>query len=102
METNNKINKALQIMENHDWYWCMADYTTPSKCEAYSSMRSFVEVVASIADKAIVKALRGLWVATYTYMHATMWDEDYMAKLDYYTMKAKLMAVIKPQQAMTA
>ena len=100
--TSQKIEKALSIMKSHDWYWCMADYTNPAYGNAYGSMRAFVELVASISDKAIVKALRDLWTATYNYVHATMWSANEKAKAEFEATKAQLMAIIKPQYAMAA
>ena len=61
-----------------------------------------MELVASISDKAIVKALRDLWTATYNYVHATMWSANEKAKAEFEAIKAELMAVIKPQYAMAA
>lgn len=98
MTTNTqKIEKALQILNQQDWYWAMADYTHPALDEARGSMRAFVNVVASISDRAIVKALRQLWTATYEYVHETMWSENKKAKAEYEAMKAQLMAIIQPQ-----
>ena len=100
--TTQKIEKSLSIMKAHDWYWCMADYTNPAYGNAYGSMRAFVELVATIADKVIVKALRDLWIATYNYVHATMWSANEKAKAEYESTKVELMAIIKPQYAMAA
>ena len=100
--TSQKIEKALSIMKSHDWYWCMADYTNPAYSNAYSSMRAFVEVVASIADSIIVEALRNLWQATYDYIHKTMWGSNDEAKVEYEAIKEQLMAVILPQYVMAA
>lgn len=100
--TANKIEEALSILSNHDWYWAMADYSTPAYVNAFSSMRSFVEVVASIGDNKIVKALRELWTVTYEYVHATMWCSNESAKETFKTKEAQLMAVIKPKYAMAA
>lgn len=100
--TQQKIEKALSIMQSHDWYWMMADYTNPAYGNAYGSMRAFVEVVASINVSSIVKALRDLWQATYDYIHATMWSSNDKAKAEFETKKAELMAVIQPQYAMAA
>ena len=63
---------------------------------------AFVEVVASIADKVIVEALRNLWQATYDYIHKTMWGNNEKAKAEYEATKAQVMAVIQPQYAMAA
>ena len=101
MATANKIETALQILSQHDWYWCKAD----SNCAygyAYGSMRMYVELVATIEDSTIVKALRDLWKATYDYVHATMFGSNDAAKAEYKAKVTELMAVIKPTYAMAA
>ena len=100
--TQQKIEKALSILKGQDWYWFMADYTHPAYDYACGSMRAFVELVASIDDKTIVKALRDLWTATYDYIHATMWSKSEEAKTEYENKKAELMAIIQPQYAVAA
>lgn len=100
--TSQKIEKALSIMKSHDWYWCMADYTNPAYGNAYGSMRAFVELVATINDSTIVKALRDLWKATYEYVHATMWGSNAEAKETFKAKEAQLMAVLQPQYAIAA
>ena len=100
--TSQKIEKALSIMKSHDWYWAMADYTNPAYGNAYNSMRAFVEIVASISDSTIVKALRDLWKATYDYIHATMWSSSVEAKETFKTKESELMAIIKPTYQMAA
>ena len=102
MATSQKIEKALEILNAQDWYWCMSDYTHPAYDNACGSMRAFVELVATINDKNIVKALRDLWTATYKYVHATMWSSNDKAKAEYNAIKAELMAVINPQYALAA
>ena len=94
--TSQKIDKALEILKAQDWYWCMSDYTHPAYDYACGSMRAFVELVATINDSAIVKALRDLWTATYNYVHATMWGSNDKAKAEFEATKSALMAVIKP------
>lgn len=101
METN-KIDKALEILNHQDWYWMMADYTNPAYGAAKATMRAFVELVASIKDSTIVKALRDLWTATYEYVHATMWSSNESATAKFKAKEAELMAVIKPQFALAA
>ena len=102
MATSQKIEKALEILNSQDWGWCMSDYTHPAYDNAYGTMRSFVELVATINDKNIVKALRDLWTATYQYVHATMWGSNEKAKEEYNAIKEELMAVINPQYALAA
>ncbi|MDO5525342.1 MAG: hypothetical protein Q4F85_04600 [Prevotella sp.] len=100
--TSQKIEKALEILNGQDWYWCMSDYTHPAFDYACGSMRTFVDLVASISDNVIVKALRDLWIATYNYVHATMWNADEKAKVEYDKTKNQLMAIIKPQFSIAA
>ena len=100
--TSQKIEKALSVMKSHDWYWSMADYSSPAYGNAYNSMRAFVEIVASISDSTIVKALRDLWKATYDYIHATMWSSSVEAKETFKTKESELMAVIKPAYLIAA
>ena len=100
--TSQKIEKALSILNHQDWYWSMADYSSPAYGNAYGSMRAFVEVVASISDNTIVKALRDLWKATYEYVHATMWSSSVEAKETFKTRESELMAVIKPAYSIAA
>lgn len=100
--TTNKIEVALSILNGHDWYWAMADYTNPAYGNAYGSMRAFVEIVASIADATIVKALRELWTATYEYVHATMWGNNEAAKETFKAKESELMAIIQPTYTMAA
>jgi len=100
--TANKIETALQILNHHDWYWCMADYTTPAYGNAYGSMREFVELVASIEDNTIIKALRDLWTATYEYVRSTMFGYNDEAKAKFKAREAELLAIIKPTYVMAA
>ena len=85
--TANKIKEALSILNNHDWYWMMCD-SNSAYSYAYGSMRAFAELVATINDAAIVKALRDLWTASYEFAHNRCNKETFQAR------KAELMATI--------
>ena len=87
MATVNKIEKALSIMRNHDWYWMMSE-TNKAYGYAYCSMKSFVELVATIDNGSIVKAMRDLWLANYEFAHNRCDKENFQ------TRKAELMAII--------
>ena len=93
------INKALEVMSNHDWYWMMSDFSQPAIDNARGNMRYFVELVASIKNSTIENALRELWIATYDCIHANMWSKDEKASKLYETKKAKLMAIILPSES---
>ena len=63
--TSQKVDKALEILKGQDWYWCMSDYTHPAYDYACGNMKAFVKLVATIAEKDIVKALRDLLKKAY-------------------------------------
>lgn len=99
--TANKIEKALSILSQHDWYWMMSE-SNSAYGYAYGSMRAFAELVATINDAAIVKALRDLWTAHYEFVHATMFGSNDEAKAEFKAKETELMAVIKPTYAVAA
>ncbi len=102
METiSQKIEKALLILEHQDFYWKMADYATKAYNDAYCTMRAFVELVATINDTAIVKALRKLWVVTYNYAQSAMMGRNESAA-EYKAKESELMAIINPQLSAAA
>lgn len=100
--TTNIIEAALLVMNQHDWYWCMAEFTNPAYGNAYCSMRKFVELVATIENSTVAKALRDLWVANYNYVHATMWNSNDDAKTQFKAKKTELMSIIMPTYAVAA
>lgn len=93
--TANKINEALSILRNHDWYWMMSE-SNSAYGYACGSMRAFVELVATIENSTIVKAMRDLWTANYEFAHNRCDKETFKAR------EAELMAVIKPTYAVAA
>ncbi len=93
--TSNKINEALSILRNHDWYWMMSE-SNSAYGYACGSMRAFVELVATIENSTIVKAMRDLWTANYEFAHNRCDKETFKAR------EAELMAVIKPTYAVAA
>lgn len=83
----NKIEKALSILSQHDWYWMMCD-SNSAYGYARGSMRAFVELVATINNTAIVKAMRDLWTVNYEFAHNRCAKETFKAK------ETELMAII--------
>lgn len=96
MATIETINKALEVLKNHDWWWMMADYTHPAIDNARGSMRYYVELVATIKDAVVRNAMRELWKATYENVHNNMWGKDEEANKVYEAKKTELMAIILP------
>lgn len=68
MTTSELINKALNILKGHDFYYMMDDYayTNGAVERAKASMLYFVEVANEIGGE-IRETLRALWIATYNY-----------------------------------
>ena len=56
MTQDSKIQKALDMIDNYDWFWSMSDK---------AGMRRFVALVNTIEDEDVRKALRGLWSLRY-------------------------------------
>ena len=105
MTTQEVIYKALEVMNSQDWYWYMSDYQiNEMKDKAYGTMRNFVELVASINDSTIRKALRELWTATYNFkeLNSPMSSPSETQIREYNNVKAELMAVILPSYNMAA
>ena len=99
MTTKEIINKALEGMNGQDWNWYLSDYQVAEmKDKAYSTMRKFVELVASINDSTVRKAMRELWTVTYNYMglSSPMSSPTDIQTKEYNDRKAELMAVILP------
>ena len=97
MATIETINKALEVLKNHDWWWMMADYTLPAIDNARGSMRYYVELVATIKDAVVRNAMRELWKATYENVHNNMWGKDAKKLIKFMKpRKTELMAIILP------
>ena len=99
--TSQKIEKALSIMKSHDWYWCMSD-SSDAYYNARGTMRAFVDLVATIEDSTIVKALRDLWTAKHKYISSTLLGSNAEAKETFKAKELQLMAVIQPQYSIAA
>ena len=63
MAQDSKIQKALNMIDNYDWFWRMSDEWLYSSAKA--GMRRFVALVNTIGDENVRTALRGLWTLRY-------------------------------------
>lgn len=90
----NKIEKALQMIDEHDWWWAWAEYCGDARDRAYSHMRAFIELIAEISDKVIVSTLRELWEVT---AHKA-WTDDKEKRAKYESIRVELMATIFPSE----
>ena len=63
MAQDSKIQKALDMIDNYDWFWSMSDAWRYDSARA--GMRRFVTLVNTIEDEDVRRALRGLWTLRY-------------------------------------
>ena len=63
MTQDSKIQKALDMIDNYDWFWSMSDAWRYDSARV--GMRRFVTLVNTIEDEGARKALRGLWTLRY-------------------------------------
>lgn len=98
MTTMNKIEKALQMIDEHDWWWAWAEYCGDARDKAYGHMRAFVELISEISDVTIVSTLRELWEVT---AHKA-WTDDKEKKAKYESIRVELMATIFPSEVKMA
>lgn len=99
MNTTETIDKALKVLNSQDWYWYLSDYqVVEMKDKAYGTMRKFVELVASINDSTVRKAMRELWTVTYNYkgLSSPMSSPSEIQTREFNNRKTELMAVILP------
>lgn len=94
----DKIEKALQMIDEHDWWWAWAEYCGDARDKAYGHMRAFVEFIAEISDVTIVSTLRELWEVT---AHKA-WTDDKEKKAKYESIRVELMATIFPSEVKMA
>mgnify|MGYP000209468308 CR=1 FL=1 len=92
MTTTDKIQKAIKMMNEHDWWWAWADYCTEPRDKAYGHMRAFVELVASIDTPAIVATLRTMWEIS----AKQAWSDDKDKRAEYQSMIDELMDTLQP------
>ena len=63
MTQSNTIQEAIQMINNHDWFWMMTDSGYDHYRESPKShMRSLVKVVSTIENANIREMLRNLWM----------------------------------------
>lgn len=66
MEQNNNIQKAIEMIEHHDWNWRMADYGYEWRYNsAKADMKSFVKLVKSIEVAEVRETLRNMWTLVF-------------------------------------
>ena len=63
MTQDSKIQKALDMIDNYDWFWSMSDAWRYDSARV--GMRRFVTLVNTIEDEDVRRALRGLWTLRY-------------------------------------
>lgn len=70
MSTRNTIEKAIQMINSHDWFWMMCDYGYETNYSAAKAgMRSFVALIKTIDNTTAREALKNLWLLHYEHAH---------------------------------
>lgn len=64
-------NKARMILNQHDFYWFMADFREEAKRDAEDNMRFFLETISSL-DPETQKILRAEWISRYNQARANV------------------------------
>jgi len=60
------IEKAVKLINTHDWYWKMCDYGYNENLKQAESHRNqFSKVLSSINDIQIYSTLKEMWIANY-------------------------------------
>lgn len=60
------IEKAIAMINNHDWYWMMCDYGYNEDMKTAENHRNqFANVLSSIKDIRICSTLKRIWIANY-------------------------------------
>lgn len=90
MTTIDKIQEAIKMMNEHDWWWAWAEYCTQPRIESYSHMKAFVRLVSSINDAAIISTLREMWVLT----SKKAWTDNKNKQTEYENQRMALMATL--------
>ena len=68
------INKAVTMINEHDFFWFYADYEASARESSRGHMAAFVELVNSILDVDTRKALKDLWMARYEWAKKNMFE----------------------------
>lgn len=102
MATTEIINKAVKMINEHDFFWFYADYEASARESSRGHMAAFVELINTI-DVTTRKALRNLWLARYEWAKKNMFDIDKAALKVYEAIEAKtLEALTSSTYAMAA
>jgi hypothetical protein len=60
------IANAINMINNHDWYWMMCDYGYNENFKQAENHRNqFAKVINSINDLQIYSTLKNMWIANY-------------------------------------
>lgn len=63
---NDLIEKAINLINSHDWYWMMSDYGYNENFKKAENHRNqFAKVLSSINDNAIYTTLKNMWIANW-------------------------------------
>lgn len=73
MATMEIINKAVRMINEHDFFWFYADYAAPARESSRGHMAAFIELINTI-DAITREALKDLWMARYEWAKKNMFE----------------------------
>lgn len=94
MATMEIINKAVTMINEHDFFWFYADYEASARESSRGHMAAFVELVNSILDVDTRKALKDLWMARYEWAKKNMFEINKEALKVYQAIEAKTLEML--------
>lgn len=94
MATMEIINKAVKMINEHDFFWFYADYAAPARESSRGHMAAFVELVNSILNVDTKKALKDLWMARYEWAKKNMFEINKEALKVYEAIEAQTLAAL--------
>ena len=91
MTTAEIINQAVKMINEHDFFWCYADYEATAREAARGHM--VVELIHK-ASTEVCEALKDLWMARHEWAKKNMFEIDREALRVYEAKEAAVLAAL--------
>ena len=93
MTTAEIINQAVKMINEHDFFWCYADYEATAREAARGHMVAFVELIHK-ASTEVCEALKDLWMARHEWAKKNMFEIDREALRVFEAKEAAVLAAL--------
>ncbi|ALK84080.1 hypothetical protein BvMPK_1473 [Phocaeicola vulgatus] len=106
MTTAEIINQAVKMINEHDFFWCYADYEATAREAARGHMAAFVELINKVSAEVrfvelinkvsaeVREALKDLWMARHEWAKKNMFEIDREALRVYEVKEAAVLAAL--------